>query len=152
MQLKRLKVHFINSIKKQFKAKITIIIMRIQFDREDTDAMTCFTFEQNPDDIQQMTDLVAWLGTLGISTSKTVISMGGCKMTCLLVNRESLKMNIVPVPAVAPVVHVPVVHVPVVSAKVEKTEDSEESESDEEEDVAPPKIQSKKPVKPLSKK
>lgn len=127
--------------------------MHIQFDRDEQDAMTCFTFDSTQDDQEQMRDIIDWLASLGIRTSKTTIrAPGGAKMICLLVNNE-IKETITPkipspsAPKVAPKTELKVE--PKVEAKVEPKVESEpesDSESEDESDDEPvvPAITQKK--------
>jgi hypothetical protein len=67
--------------------------MRIQYDSSDLDVLPCFTFVANDvDDQEQLTDMILWLSSLNIRTSRTVIrGADGSKMVCLLVNEQPSK-------------------------------------------------------------
>lgn len=128
--------------------------MHIQFDREEQDSMTCFTFDSTPEDQEQMRDLIDWLSGLGIRTSKTTIrAPGGGKMICLLVNnviRETIAPEVkasvknTPAPAaVAPVKSAP---------PKEESESEDESESESEDEPVVPVNQKKPVVKPAAGK
>ena len=117
--------------------------MHIQYDRDEQDSMTCFTFDSTTEDQEQMHDLVDWLSSLGIHTSKTTIRTPGSnsKITCLLIN-NTLCERILPVKSVSVNVPVKSVSVPV---KKEETDSESDSESDNDEPVVPATPQ-RKPV------
>lgn len=115
--------------------------MHIQYDRDEQDSMTCFTFDSTSEDQEQMRDLVDWLAGLGISTNKTTIrAPGGSKMICLLVN-NIIRETIVPTKTVN--VPTKTVNVPVKKEDSESESESD-SESDSDEPVVP--VTQKKPV------
>lgn len=117
--------------------------MHIQYDRDEQDSMTCFTFDSTTEDQEQMRDLIDWLGGLGIRTSKTTIrAPGGGKMICLLVNNVIRETIQAPVKS-APVAPAPV---PTKSAPVVKEESESESESDSEDEEPVVPVNQKKPV------
>lgn len=132
--------------------------MHIQFDRDEQDSMTCFTFDSTQDDQEQMRDLIDWLGGLGIRTSKTTIrAPGGGKMICLLVNNE-IRETIIPEVKTTKPTSAPVKSSPAPAPVKEEKQSFSDSESDsgsesEDEPVVPPTAQ-KKPVvnKPVTKK
>jgi hypothetical protein len=129
--------------------------MHIQFDRDEQDSMTCFTFDSTQDDQEQMRDLIDWLGGLGIRTSKTTIrAPGGGKMICLLVNNEIRETIIPEVKTTKTAPAAPVKSAPVKEEKQSFSDSESDSGSEsEDEPVVPPTAQ-KKPVvnKPVTKK
>lgn len=108
--------------------------MRIQYDSSDLEVLPCFTFVANDvDDQEQLTDMVSWLSSLNIRTSRTVIrSADGSKMVCLLVNEQPTK----------PVVQQPSKPVtqptkPTPQQQSEDEESEEESDEESENEVVP---------------
>lgn len=118
--------------------------MHIQYDRDEQDSMTCFTFDSTTEDQEQMRDLIDWLSGLGIRTSKTTIrAPGGGKMICLLVNnviRETIQAPVKTLPAPVPTKSAPPV------------KDESESESEDEEPVVPATQKKPAPKPAVTKK
>jgi hypothetical protein len=107
--------------------------MRIQYDSSDLDVLPCFTFVANDvDDQEQLTDMLSWLSSLNIRTSRTVIrGADGSKMVCLLVNEQQSK----PVPQ--PTKPVPQPTKPVPQQQSEDEESEEETDEESENEVVP---------------
>jgi len=122
--------------------------MHIQYDRDEQDSMTCFTFDSTTEDQEQMRDLIDWLGGLGIRTSKTTIrAPGGGKMICLLVNnviRETIQAPVKTSPAPVPTKSAPPVK--------DESESESESESEDEEPVVPATQKKPAPKPTVAKK
>ena len=136
--------------------------MHIQYDRDEQDSMTCFTFDSTTEDQEQMRDIIDWLAGLGIRTSKTTIrAPGGSKMICLLVNnvmRETISpesANIKSPSEPTPVKNTPAPKSPPVKSQTkEESSDSEDSgsDSDSEDEPVVPVTQKKTTTKPTVKK
>lgn len=126
--------------------------MYIQYDRDEQDSMTCFTFDSTPEDQEQMRDLTEWLSGLGIRTSKTTIrAPGGGKMICLIVN-NIMRETITPEPVQTPIkTSVPVKAAPT-PAPVKQAPPKDESESESEDESESESEDDSEPVVPVSTK
>lgn len=123
--------------------------MHIQYDRDEQDSMTCFTFDSTTEDQDQMRDLIDWLGGLGIRTSKTTIrAPGGNKLICLLVNnimRETIAPEPTPAPTPAATKSAPAKNIPAPKPTKEESDSESEAESDSDSEDEPV-VPVKKPV------
>jgi len=131
--------------------------MHIQFDQEDIENPTIFTFDNSNVDQEQMSDFLSWLSTLNLSFNKFKFRPPGSKsnsekITCIaidnqVVSKQDLQVNLVNQEVVA-------IKQEVVTSNTDKINDSEsdsesESDSDHDSEIIP---KTKKTTKRVTKK